>query len=32
MTILGWIFFVGSIFVISLGFYVYTQDKKERKQ
>ena len=32
MTALGWVFLVGSFVVLSLGLYVYYQDKKEVRQ
>ncbi len=32
MTILGWVFLVGSVLILSLGLYIYYQDKKEARQ
>lgn len=32
MTLLSWMFLVGSILVLSLGLYVYYQDKKEAQR
>ena len=29
MTILSWMFFIGSILVLSLGLSIYYQDKKD---
>ncbi len=32
MTALGWVFLVGSVLILSLGLYVYYQDKKKARQ
>ncbi len=32
MTILGWMFLAGSLLVLSLGLYIYYQDKKEAQR
>ncbi len=32
MTAIGWIFFTGTIVVLALGLYIYTQDKIANKQ
>jgi hypothetical protein len=32
MTILSWIFLVGSLLVLSLGLLIYYQDKKDAQR